>query len=167
MRIATPVEGKSTVITTVLMIEQPLAPADVDLVTSLHGTEPVTFVVLMQPRGAQDRLLRTLDDVALGELETAAKEAGVLAGDQEMPPDRQALEQSLRALRSAGAEAVGELVDRQPLSRLSAIVERTGADEVIVLTSPHLVEEFFHRDWASRARHQVGVPVLKLLAHPE
>ncbi|NEE25288.1 indole-3-glycerol phosphate synthase, partial [Streptomyces sp. SID7982] len=27
--------------------------------------------------------------------------------------------------------------------------------------------EFFHRDWASRARHKVGVPVLKLFAHSE
>ena len=43
--------------------------------------------------------------------------------------------------------------------------ERHGADEVIVLTAPHLIEEFFHRDWASRARHKVGVPVLKLFAH--
>ena len=39
------------------------------------------------------------------------------------------------------------------------------ADEVIVLTDPHYVEEFFHRDWASRARHKVGVPVLKLFSH--
>jgi len=33
------------------------------------------------------------------------------------------------------------------------------------MTEPHYVEEFFHRDWASRARHKVGVPVLKLFAH--
>ena len=37
--------------------------------------------------------------------------------------------------------------------------------QVIVLTDPHYVEEFFHRDWASRARHKVGVPVLKLFSH--
>lgn len=45
------------------------------------------------------------------------------------------------------------------------LVDEVGADEVIVLTDPHYVEEFFHRDWASRARHKVGVPVLKLFSH--
>ncbi len=48
--------------------------------------------------------------------------------------------------------------------RLREVVEENRADEVLVLTSPHFVEEFFHRDWASRARHEVGVPVLKLFA---
>ncbi|KJY24738.1 indole-3-glycerol phosphate synthase, partial [Streptomyces katrae] len=53
------------------------------------------------------------------------------------------------------------------LDHLKDVVDETGADEVIVLTAPHFVEEFFHRDWASRARHKVGVPVLKLFAHNE
>jgi hypothetical protein len=52
-----------------------------------------------------------------------------------------------------------------PLDILRGVVGENNADEVIVLTSPHFVEEFFHRDWASRARHTVGVPVLKLFAH--
>ncbi|MFC7471532.1 hypothetical protein ACFQVA_34495 [Actinomadura keratinilytica] len=34
-----------------------------------------------------------------------------------------------------------------------------------MLTEPHYVEEFFHRDWATRARHKVGVPVLRLYSH--
>ncbi|AJC61673.1 hypothetical protein GZL_09150 [Streptomyces sp. 769] len=40
----------------------------------------------------------------------------------------------------------------------------TQVDEVIVLTAPHLVEEFGHRDWESRAcrRHNVVVPAPKL-----
>ena len=67
--------------------------------------------------------------------------------------------------RERGAEAVGEVIEEDPLEVLGSVVEQTGADEVIVLTAPHLVEELFHRDWASRARHRVGVPVLKLLAH--
>lgn len=31
------------------MIEKPLSSEDVDFVTTLHGDEDVTFVVLMQP----------------------------------------------------------------------------------------------------------------------
>ncbi|AKH85428.1 indole-3-glycerol phosphate synthase [Streptomyces sp. CNQ-509] len=151
--------------TTVLMIEKPLAPVDVEMVTTLHGQEPVSFVVLLQPRGDQGVLLRALDDVALGELEDAVRETDEPEGREALPTAKLALEHSLQALREKGAEAVGEIVDRHPLDLLQSVVEQTQADEVIVLTAPHLVEEFFHRDWASRARHKVGVPVLKLFAH--
>ncbi|MFW6692408.1 indole-3-glycerol phosphate synthase [Streptomyces sp. MAR4 CNX-425] len=151
--------------TTVLMIEKPLAPVDVEMVTTLHGQEPVSFVVLLQPRGDQGVLLRALDDVALGELEDAVRESDEPEGHEALPTARMALEHSLKALREKGAQAVGEIVDRHPLDLLKSVVEQTRADEVIVLTAPHLVEEFFHRDWASRARHKVGVPVLKLFAH--
>ncbi|MDT0323138.1 indole-3-glycerol phosphate synthase [Streptomyces millisiae] len=154
-------------ITTVLMIEKPMVPTDVQLVTTLHGEEPQSFVVLMQPRGDQDRLLRALDDVALGELRDAVHEADVPEGEEAAGPAEAALARSLDALRATGAEAVGRLVEDHPLDLLTAVVEETGADEVIVLTAPHYVEELFHRDWASRARHKVGVPVLKLFAHAE
>jgi hypothetical protein len=155
----------ASVFTTVLMIEKPLVPADVELVTTLHGDEPVSFVVLMQPRGDQDRLLRAIDDVALGELDKAVREARQPEGDNALLPAERALAHSLKALRDTGNEAVGEVVESHPIELLKSVVEQTHADEVIVLTAPHLVEEFFHRDWTSRARHQVGVPVLKLFAH--
>lgn len=154
----------ASVFTTVLMIEKPLVPAEVELVTTLHGDEPVSFVVLMQPRGDQDRLLRALDDVALGYLEDVPREAKEGEGQAAGIPAARALEHSLTALRATGAEAVGEVVEDHPLDLLASVVEQTHADEVIVLTPPHFVEEFFHRDWTSRARHKVGVPVLKLFA---
>jgi hypothetical protein len=149
------------VFTTVLMIEKALSDADVELVTTLHGEERVSFVVLMQPRGKTDELLRALDDVALGHLDKAVHEREE-AGGPDVPGE--SLEHSLRHLRAAGAEAEGRVVEAHPLDSLRAVVEETGADEVLVLTAPHFVEEFFHRDWASQARHKVGVPVLKLFA---
>lgn len=151
--------------TTVLMIEKPLVPGDVEMVTTLHDDEPVSFIVLIQPRGDQDRLLRALDDVALGRLDEIAAERHEPEGRVALPVAAQALEHSLRALRDAGSQAVGQVVEDHPLDVLRAVVEETNADEVVVMTAPHLVEEFFHRDWASRARHKVGVPVLKLFAH--
>jgi hypothetical protein len=153
------------VITTVLMIEKPMVPTDVELVTTLHGDERQSFVVLMQPRGDQDRLLRAVDDVALGEFGDAVQEATEREDADLVKPAQRALEHSLKALRATGVEAVGQLIEDHPLELLTSVVEQTHADEVIVLTAPHLVEEFFHRDWASRARHKVGVPVLKLFAH--
>lgn len=154
--------------TSVLMIEKPLTSEDVEFVTSLHGDERVSFIVLMQPRGDQaDVLLRAIDDVALGELKDAVREGDEPEGNDAEAPARLALEHSLAALRAAGSEAVGEVVEKHPLDKLTSVVDQSGADEVIVLTEPHYVEEFFHRDWASRARHKVGVPVLKLFAHSE
>ncbi len=153
--------------TSILMIEKPLTAADVEFVTTLHGDDPVSFVVLMQPRGSKDRLLRAIDDIALGELEQAAQEGEEPEGSEALEPAERALSQSVAALRAAGGEARGQVVQRRPLDVLRGVVEETGADEVIVLTAPHFVEEFFHRDWASRARHKVGVPVLKLFSHTD
>lgn len=154
--------------TSVLMIEKPLTPEDVDFVTTLHGEERISFVVLLQPRGDQaDVLLRAIDDVAMGELKDAVREGEEPEGKEAREPAEIGLEYSLRALREAGADAIGQVIEDHPLDKLKTIVEDAGADEVIVLTAPHYVEEFFHRDWASRARHKVGVPVLKLFAHSE
>ncbi|MEW2530564.1 indole-3-glycerol phosphate synthase [Streptomyces sp. NPDC047071] len=154
--------------TSVLMIEKALTSADVEFVTTLHGEEPVTFHVLLQPRGDQaDRLLRAIDDVALGELDEAVREGDVPEGDAAVGPAEQALQVSLTALWAAGSAAEGKLIEDHPLDALRELVDAAGADEVIVLTDPHYVEEFFHRDWASRARHKVGVPVLKLFSHSE
>ncbi|MFF8653899.1 MULTISPECIES: indole-3-glycerol phosphate synthase [Streptomyces] len=152
----------------VLMIEKALTSADVEFVTTLHGDEPVTFHVLLQPRGDQaDRLLRAIDDVALGELDEAVREGETPEGEDAAALGEQALRVSLAALHAAGCEAQGRLIEDHPLDALQALVDEAGADEVIVLTDPHYVEEFFHRDWASRARHKVGVPVLKLFSHSE
>jgi hypothetical protein len=151
------------VFTSVLMIEKALTTADVDFVTTLHGEEGVSFQVMLQPRGDQaDRLLRAIDDVAMGELDEAAHERATPEAEGQA---EQALEVSLAALHAAGCEAEGRLIEDHPLDELKSIVEEADADEVIVLTDPHYVEEFFHRDWASRARHKVGVPVLKLFSH--
>ncbi|GAB1338507.1 hypothetical protein ACE1SV_50970 [Streptomyces sp. E-15] len=152
--------------TSVLMIEKALTSADVEFVTTLHGDEPVSFYVLLQPRGDQaDRLLRAIDDIALGELDEAVREGETPEGNEARSVGRQALDVSLQALLGAGSRAEGRLVEDHPLEALKALVAEVGADEVIVLTDPHYVEEFFHRDWASRARHKVGVPVLKLFSH--
>ncbi|MGW3653038.1 indole-3-glycerol phosphate synthase [Streptomyces sp. NPDC000878] len=152
--------------TSVLMIEKALTSADVEFVTTLHGDEDVAFHVLLQPRGDQaDRLLRAIDDIALGELDEAAHERETAEGKDAAALGEQALEVSLAALRGLGNEAEGRIVEDHPLDALRGLVDEVEADEVIVLTDPHYVEEFFHRDWASRARHKVGVPVLKLFSH--
>jgi len=53
----------------------------------------------------------------------------------------------------------------QRVFEMIAKVADTDAAEAIILTRPHVVSEFFHLDWTSRARRKLGVPVLHLLEH--
>lgn len=152
--------------TSVLLIERNLASADVKFVTTLHEGE-TRFVVLMQPRGAENRLLRVIDDIALGELGHAVREGGEPVGEEARRLAALAMEQSVQSLRAAGCESIGQLISGHPLTVLRSVVKETHADEVIVLTAPHLVEELVHLDWGNRARGKLGVPVLKLYAHDD
>ena len=52
-----------------------------------------------------------------------------------------------------------------PIRALVDKVAEVDAREVIILTRPHVVSEFFHVDWTHRARRKLGVPVLHLLEH--
>jgi hypothetical protein len=156
------------VVTTVLLIEKALNDLDVHQVTGLHEGEAESFVVLVPAEGDHGRLLATLDDLALGELREAAEE---VESPEPSPGEAlreagHALEASIQALRAAGAQATGAITPHDPLDALREAVAAHHADEIIVLTKPHLVEEFFHRDWASRAR-KLDLPVLRLFAHTD
>lgn len=154
--------------TIVLLIEKVMDEGDVRLVTTLHEDVETSFVVVLPGKTDHHRLVRALDDVALGHLEEAAEEVerSDEPADEAADATRRTLNASVAALQAAGVQAAGETAPGEdPLQILKDVVERHSADEVIVLTDPHLIEEFFHRDWASRARHKVGVPVLKLFAH--
>ncbi|WP_406281202.1 indole-3-glycerol phosphate synthase [Embleya sp. NBC_00896] len=153
--------------TIVLLIEKVLNATDVKFVTSLHEGVETSFAVVLPGKANHRKLLQALDDVALVRLDEAAEDIEEKPGpDDGADAARRTLDASVAALRAGGAQAVGETTPgRDPLDTLKQIVEAHGADEVIVLTDPHFIEEFFHRDWASRARQKVGVPVLKLFAH--
>jgi hypothetical protein len=75
------------------------------------------------------------------------------------------LDASLALLRAAGAEAEGHTVEEPPVDALAKTIAAVDGREAIILTRPHLVAEFFHLDWTSRARRKLEVPVLHLLEH--
>jgi hypothetical protein len=75
------------------------------------------------------------------------------------------LRTTLEALRGAGAKADGKIVDGDPIDALATAVADLDGREAIILTRSHVVAEFFHLDWTSRARRKIGVPVLHLLEH--
>jgi PAS domain-containing protein len=155
----------------VLLVEQALTAADAAQVRSLHeGLDfQVVYHVLLPVEDAAARV-----EAAMGAMGTETLPAPTMPMDiEEVEAVReetereseQALRETLEALRAAGATAEGELVGEDPIDALADTVSRLDGREVIILTRSHVVQEFFHLDWSSRARRTLGVPVLHLLEH--
>jgi hypothetical protein len=70
---------------------------------------------------------------------------------------------SVQRLRDLGQTAEGGITHERPIDALIATVEASQGQEVVILTRPHVVAEFFHLDWTNSARRHLKVPVLHLL----
>jgi hypothetical protein len=155
----------------VLLIEQELTPQDARQVRGLHDEieEPVRYHVLLPVEDAAIRVESAMGALGTGEM----MPTGLMVDEseiQDMQADllaeaRKALASTVAAIEAAGGKAVGDLLATDPVEGLAAKVSEVDAREAIILTSPHVVSEFFHLDWTSRARRKLGVPVLHLLEH--
>ena len=148
----------------VLLAENELTPEEVAMVTSLHEGDEQSVYLLMPARESHHGLAAALDDLLLGRLKEAWRDVEEPATDS---PMAQPLRRSVDLLTGAKVEADGRLVAGDPVRAVRSAVADHRADEVVVLNPPHIVEESLRRDWASRARHAVGVPVLRLIAHAD
>ena len=156
----------------VLLIEQPFTAQDATNVRQLHEDieDPVRYHVMLPVEDASARVESAMGSLATGEI-LATPAAAV--GDQDLEGLRNELLDTCRAgvdttvkvIEAAGGRATGEPVTSDPIDALIAKVTEVDAREVIILTRPHVVSEFFHVDWTSRARRKLGVPVLHLLEH--
>jgi hypothetical protein len=151
------------VYTIVLLTEDALTDHDVARVAHLHDPEPVRARVLVPVSTERHRLVEALDELALGRLREAVRDSGE-PPEQARVAAENALSSSISALRLAEVEADGELVGDDPVEDTVALARKLDADEVIVITEPHLVEEAFRRDWASRIRAALRRPVLHVVA---
>jgi hypothetical protein len=156
----------------VLLIEQALTPQDAAQVHSLHeGLEqPVTYHVLLPLEDAATRIESAMGSLTAGDMmasPTMPMSEVDLEAVRKDCQDRShsELEQTLEALRASGATARGEVFGDPPIDALAAKVTEVDGREVIILTRPHVVSEFFHLDWTSKARRRLGVPILHLLEH--
>lgn len=156
----------------VLLIEQPLSTQDAQQVRGLHEDveEPVRYHVLLPVEDAAARVESAMGSLAASEV--MASPALVMNDVNLEDVQRELLDRCrndvtacIKRLQDAGADAVGEVVSVDPIEGLSAKVSSVDAREAIILTRPHIVSEFFHLDWTSRARRKIGVPVLHLLEH--
>jgi hypothetical protein len=156
--------------TIVLLTEEALSAQDAKRLIALHAGEPIHYRVLVPADVERSLLVDVLDHLSLLELRQALEAA---RGEDDSPTRAQAsqaLTQSVGALRSQldgteGATVDGTIIEGDPVAALQAAA---GADqatsEVVVFTRPHAVEDTFHRDWASRARAVLGLPVLHVYA---
>ena len=156
----------------VLLVEQPFTATDAANVRSLHEAieDPVRYHVMLPVEDASSRVETAMGSLATGEVLTTpavvVDEADLEGLRRELLDTcRAGVDVTVRALEAAGGSATGEPVTNDPIRALVDKVAEYAASEVIILTRPHVVSEFFHVDWTSRARRKLGVPVLHLLEH--
>ncbi len=156
----------------VLLLEQPLSTEDAGQVRGLHEDvdEPVRYHVLLPVEDAAARVETAMGSVAASEVLASPAllmdEADLGEAQRELLERARAeLSSCLERLHATGADAVGEIVSVDPIDALATKVSELDGREAIILTRPHVVAEFFHLDWTSRARRKIGVPVLHLLEH--
>ncbi|MGH3474904.1 MAG: hypothetical protein ACRDOT_08330, partial [Aeromicrobium sp.] len=75
------------------------------------------------------------------------------------------LDASAALLTARGQQVTVTLTEDDPISALCNLVAETSSAEAIILTEPHIVREFLHVDWTSRAKRKLDVPTLHLLEH--
>ncbi|GIG20483.1 hypothetical protein Cch01nite_12070 [Cellulomonas chitinilytica] len=152
--------------TILVLVEDTLAAADVQHLLSLHEGEVLAYRVIVPADSERPLISTIIDDLSMGEIRNAWDRA---RGKE--PSEHQAratateqLEGTLAAFAAAGREATGSVVADDPLPALREAVAAGDVREVAVVTYPHAVEDTLHRDWASRAREDLQVPVLHLYA---
>ena len=156
----------------VLLVEQALTPADAAQLRSLHDEldEPVVYHVLMPLEDAAARIESAMGSLSAGEVLSSPAMA---MSDVDLEAVRRDCQErsdadllaTIAALRATGATVAGRVVGEPPIDALARKVAEVDGREAIILTRPHVVAEFFHVDWTSRARRKIGVPVLHLLEH--
>jgi hypothetical protein len=156
----------------VLLIEQPLSRQDAEQVRGLHSdvSGPVRYHVLLPVEDAAARVESAMGSIAASEVlaspALAMDRENVEAVQRELLEEaREECDSCVERLRHVGADVSGEVVSADPIDALAAKVQLVDAAEAIILTRSHVVAEFFHLDWTSRARRKLGVPVLHLLEH--
>jgi hypothetical protein len=146
----------------VVLAERALSPADAERLVALHDPDRPAVRVLVPTGGRRNVLVDVLDHLSLLEFREAVE---AVQGHAERTPEQAAADVrgTVTALQGLGCRAEGDVVTGDPVTALEAEV-RAGAEEVVIVTSPHAIEDTLHRDWASVARQRLGVPVLHVYA---
>jgi len=160
----------------VLLIEKALTPADAAQVRSLHveldddPTIEVVYHVLLPMADAAAAVEASLGviggaDLIAPPITPSPDEIDALREEYREQADRDLAATRDELLATGAHLGSAVVVTEPPVDALTAKVKEVDGREAIILTRPHLVAEFFHVDWTSRARRKLGVPVLHLMEH--
>ncbi len=150
--------------TILILAEDTLNPADVQHILSLYDGEDVAFRVLVPADTERNLVTSIVDYLSVGELREAWEE---VLGREPDPAQATAtaaeqLEGSVAQFRAAGVGADGMVTEDDPIPAAIKAVAAGSVRQIVVVTYPHAVEDTFHRDWASRLRADLDLPVLHI-----
>lgn len=143
-----------------MLSEGALRDHDVARINDLFGPPPVQVKVLVPQGDDRGALTEAVEEITLGEL------GEVLRPDHgfDEATARATAEAGAAALTALGLTAQGDAVPADPVAAVAAAAAVDEAEQILVLTEPHPVEDALHQDWASRLRLIAGVPVLHVLS---
>ena len=150
-----------------LLIERQLNALDADQVVALHeGLDDTVRYHLLLPVESSSALLMSSMG-ALGGQVVPISEPGAIADVQDSidRAGQDELAASAALLSDRGQQVTATMTEDDPIEALLALVKSTSSSEVIILTEPHVVKEFLHIDWTSRAQRKLDVPSVHLLEH--
>lgn len=150
-----------------LLIERALQPLDADQIVSLHEglDDTVRYHVLLPVESSAALLAASMGAVG-GQLVPITEPLVVDDVQQEIVRSGRAeLDASGALFTERGQQVSTRLTEDDPVDALAALVAETSSAEAIILTESHVVQEFFHLDWTSRAKRRLDVPTLHLLEH--
>jgi len=151
-----------------LLIERQLSDLDAEQVVALHEglEEAVVYHLLLPVDTSASLLASSMSALGGGQIMTIADADMIADVQNELSSAGQAeLDASAALLTSRGQQVTATLTEDDPISALCTLVAETSSAEAIILTEPHIVREFLHVDWTSRAKRKLDVPTLHLLEH--
>ncbi|MBO0895160.1 hypothetical protein [Arthrobacter sunyaminii] len=150
--------------TIVVLTEESLNEVDITNLRYLIQDNPARFEVLVPADTGRNLLVDVLDNLSLLQFAEAFRDltGGKPTKDQETKAAEVQLSESLALLASSGLEAGGSVTGEDPVQAVVAAARATNAQQVVVITTPHAVEDTFRTDWANEAQERLGVPVLHL-----
>jgi hypothetical protein len=151
------------VYTILLLAEATLRDHDVTRIAALHEDDDVQVHVLVPADAQHSRLIEALDEVALGYLPDGPDDHSQNPEVAEQAA-MQTVNASVALFTAAGVDAKGSITGSDPVPAAIQAAAQYGADEIIVVTPPHPVEDGLHRDWASRLRDELELPVLHVIS---
>jgi hypothetical protein len=150
-----------------VLIERQLKDLDADQLIALHEglDDRVRYHLLLPVESSSAALVTSMgalggqvvplaDPLVTDDIQESIERAG-----------QAELDASAALLTARGQQVTVTLTEDDPIDALLELVRSTHSSEVIILTEPHVVKEFLHVDWTSRAQRRLDVPSVHLLEH--